>query len=45
MTEPALALPDGYQQLIEDLKRTVAAARWHPADRQHRAAHLVLAAR
>ncbi len=28
MTEPELALPDGYRELLEDLKRTVAAARW-----------------
>jgi len=28
MTEPELALPDGYRKLLEDLKRTVAAARW-----------------
>jgi len=27
MTEPELALPDGYRELLEDLKRTVAAAR------------------
>jgi hypothetical protein len=26
--EPELALPDGYRELLEDLKRTVAAARW-----------------
>ncbi len=28
MTEPELALPDDYRKLLEDLKRTVAAARW-----------------
>jgi len=28
MTEPELALPDGYRELLEDLKRTVAATRW-----------------
>ena len=28
MTEPELALPDGYRELQEDLKRSVAAARW-----------------
>jgi len=28
VTEPELALPDGYRKLLEDLKRTVAAARW-----------------
>lgn len=28
MTEPELALPDGYRELLEDLKRSVAAARW-----------------
>jgi hypothetical protein len=26
---PELALPDGYRELLEDLKRSVAAARWH----------------
>lgn len=29
MTEPELALPEGYRELLEDLQRTVAAARWH----------------
>ena len=28
MTEPELALPDGYRELQEDLKRSGAAARW-----------------
>ncbi len=28
MTEPELALPDGYRELLEDLTRTVTAARW-----------------
>ena len=28
VTEPELALPDGYRELLEDLKHTVAAARW-----------------
>jgi len=28
MTEPELALPDGYREPLEDLKRTVAATRW-----------------
>ena len=29
MGEPELALPVGYRELLEDLKRTVGAARWH----------------
>jgi hypothetical protein len=28
VNEPELALPDGYRELLEDLKRSVAAARW-----------------
>jgi hypothetical protein len=28
VTEPDLALPAGYPELLEDLKRTVAGARW-----------------
>jgi len=28
MTEPELAPPNGYRELLEDLKRTVAATRW-----------------
>jgi len=28
VTEPELALPDGYRELLEDLKCTVAATRW-----------------
>jgi len=28
VTASELALPDGYAELLEDLKRTVAAARW-----------------
>lgn len=28
MTEPDLALPDGYAALLKDLKRDVAATRW-----------------
>ncbi len=29
MAEPELALPNDYPELLEDLKRTASAARWH----------------